>query len=57
MKATVDCETAQFQPAECDVLPGKLVDFRKEKNIIREMNYLLGMIYFGNKYKLHKVFK
>ncbi|XP_056018091.1 E3 ubiquitin-protein ligase Midline-1-like isoform X3 [Ostrea edulis] len=44
VKATVDCETAQFQPAECDVLPGKLVDFRKEKNIIREMNYLLAPV-------------
>lgn len=42
VKATADCETAQFQPSDCDVLPGKLVDFRKEKNIIREMNYLLG---------------
>lgn len=41
VKATADCETAQFQPSDCDVLPGKLVDFRKEKNIIREMNYLL----------------
>ncbi|XP_022346163.2 E3 ubiquitin-protein ligase Midline-1-like isoform X4 [Crassostrea virginica] len=41
VKATTDCETAQFQPSEVDVLPGKLVDFRKEKNVIREMNYLL----------------
>jgi hypothetical protein len=50
VKATVDCETAQFQPADCDVLPGKLVDFRKERNIIREMNYLLGMTYFDDKH-------
>lgn len=42
VKATADCETAQFQPSDCDVLPGKLVDFRKERNVIREMNYLLG---------------
>lgn len=38
VKATADCETAQFQPSDCDVL----VDFRKERNVIREMNYLLG---------------
>lgn len=41
VKATADCETAQFQPSDCDVLPGKLVDFRKERTVIREMNYLL----------------
>ncbi|XP_062600635.1 E3 ubiquitin-protein ligase Midline-1-like isoform X2 [Saccostrea cucullata] len=44
VKATIDCETAQFQPSDCDVLPGKLVDFRKERNIIRDMNYLLAPV-------------
>jgi len=41
MKATVDCETAgSVQGPDMDVLQGKVVDCRREKVFLRELQYL-----------------
>ncbi|KAK3104399.1 hypothetical protein FSP39_001158 [Pinctada imbricata] len=40
VKSTIECETAQYEPHDAQLLCAKVVDFRKEKQVLRDMNYL-----------------
>ncbi|OWF56200.1 E3 ubiquitin-protein ligase MID2 [Mizuhopecten yessoensis] len=41
IKTTLDCESVQFNPADLGFLQEKVVDFRREKNILRDLHYLV----------------
>ncbi|XP_060069340.1 probable E3 ubiquitin-protein ligase MID2 [Ylistrum balloti] len=41
VKTALDCESVQFSPADLDFLQEKVVDFRREKNILRDLHYLV----------------
>lgn len=57
IKASIDCESVQTQQSDLESLSSKVVDFRREKAVLRDLHYLSGMVDWNGNWNTREINK